>query len=319
MTASVEEGVEVEVQIAPGSPATVIAADLADAGVITNVAAFAAAIRERGVADQLKAGTYTMVAGTDYDVLIDVLVAGPVPGDVYLVRVVEGLTIDEVLTSLAVQTPYSRIQLAETLTNGSVESPYLPTDVPEGHDDLVRWEGLLAPDTYEFRNNALPDEIIGKMVDTLAQRVSGTDWSMLEDMGLDAYDGLIIASMIEGEAKLDEERATIASVIVNRLDSGVALQIDATIIYALGDNPGEVTLADLEVDSPYNTYLHIGLPPTPIGGVRTASIAAAAQPEDTEYYYYVLIDTDGTHGFSETLEEHNLKKEEAKEAGVLTP
>jgi UPF0755 protein len=218
-----------------------------------------------------------------------------------------------------VQTPYSRIQLAETLTNGSVESPYLPTDVPEGHDDLVRWEGLLAPDTYEFRTNALPDEIIGKMVDTLAQRVSGTDWSMLEDMGLDAYDGLIIASMIEGEAKLDEERATIASVIVNRLDSGVALQIDATIIYALGDNPGEVTLADLEVDSPYNTYLYPGLPPTPIGGVRTASIAAAAQPEDTEYYYYVLIDTDGTHGFSETLEEHNLKKEEAKEAGVLTP
>ncbi len=76
---------------------------------------------------------------------------------------------------------------------------------------------------------------------------------------------------------------------------------------------------DLEVDSPYNTYRYPGLPPTPIGGVRLASIEAAAEPEETSYYYYVLIDSDGTHGFSETLEEHNRKKQEAKDAGVLTP
>ena len=124
---------------------------------------------------------------------------------------------------------------------------------------------------------------------------------------------------IKKEAKLDDERPTIASVIVNRLDSGIALQIDATIIYALGVNPGEVTLADLEVDSPFNTYLYPGLPPAPIGGVRSASIAAAAAPEETDFYYYVLVDSDGTHGFSETLEEHNQKKADAKEAGVLTP
>ena len=107
--------------------------------------------------------------------------------------------------------------------------------------------------------------------------------------------------------------------ITNRLEDGIALQIDATIIYALGVNPGEVTIADLEIESPYNTYLYPGLPPTPIGGVRVASLEAAASPAETEYYYYVLIDSDGTHGFSETLEEHNAKKEAAKEAGVLTP
>lgn len=318
-TVAVEAGVEVPVEIAPGSPASVIAANLVDAGVISDAGDFEAAIRQRGVADQLKAGAYVMMTGSEYDALIDSLVAGPEPSDVYLVRVIEGLSIADALDSIAEQTPYTEAQLAAALTGGDVESPYLPKEAPEGSDPLVKWEGLLAPDTYEFRTEATPAQILGKMADTLAQRISGTDWSFIEAMGLDAYDGLIIASLIEKEAKLEEERATIASVIVNRLESGIALQIDATIIYALGVNPGEVTLADLEVDSPYNTYLYTDLPPTPIAGVRSTSIAAAAAPEDTDYFYYVLVDNDGTHGFSETLEEHNLKKAEAKDAGVLTP
>ena len=318
-TVAIEGGNEVPVEIPPGSPASVIAAELVDAGVIVNAGDFETAIRERGVADQLKAGSYVLVTGADYDALIDALVAGPTPTDVYLVRVVEGLTIEEVLISLSEQTGYAIADFERTLTNGDVDSPYLPDEGPNGPNDLAKWEGLLAPDTYEFRDDATPADIVGRMADTLAQRVSDTDWSALRALGLEAYDGLIIASLIEKEAKLDDERPTIASVIVNRLESGIALQIDATIIYALGVNRGEVTLADLEVDSPYNTYLYTGLPPTPIGGVRTASLAAAAEPEETDFYYYVLVDSDGTHGFSETLEEHNRKKEEAKEAGVLTP
>lgn len=319
-TSAVEPGREVQVVIAPGSPASVISVALADAGVIGATEEFEAEIRARGVADQLQAGVYTLITGTKFDLLIDTLVVGPAPADVYLVTVIEGLTIDEVLESLASPaTPYTVEQLKAPLIDGTIDSPYLPEEAPEGSDELVRWEGLLAPDTYEFRVDASPAEIVGKMVDTLASRVSSTDWNRLDEMGLDAYDGLIIASLIEKEAKLDEERPTIASVITNRLEAGMALQIDATIIYALGVNAGEVTLDDLDVDSPYNTYLNTGLPPTPIGGVRTASLAAAANPDETEYYYYVLIDTDGTHGFSETLEQHNQKKADAKEAGVLTP
>ncbi|MDJ0925007.1 MAG: endolytic transglycosylase MltG [Acidimicrobiia bacterium] len=318
-TVAIQPGNEVAFEIEPGSPASVIAADLVEAGVIGDAGDFQSSIRSRGVADQLKAGSYVLVTGTEIDLIIDTLVAGPDLGDVYNVTVIEGLTIDEVLASLAEQTPYNLSQLKAPLTNGTVDSPYLPDEAPNGSDDLVRWEGLLAPDTYEFREDASPADILGRMADTLAQRVSGTDWGALETLDLDPYEGLIVASLIEKEAKLDEERPIIASVIANRLDAGIALQIDATIIYALGVNPGEVTTADLEVDSPYNTYLHPGLPPTPIGGVRLASIEAAAAPADTEYYYYVLIDSDGTHGFSETLEEHNRKKAEAKEAGVLTP
>lgn len=318
-TVTIAAGNEVEFEVEPGSSASVIGSELVTAGVIADAAEFQSAVRSRGVANQLKAGVYTLVTGSELDNVINLLVAGPDPTDIYTVTVVEGLTIEDVLASLAEQTPYNAGQLTAPLLNGTVDSPYLPEEAPEGSDDLVRWEGLLAPDTYEFRTETSPAEILGTMADTLAQRVSGQDWSVLEELGLDPYDGLIIASLIEREAKLEEERPLIASVITNRLESGIALQIDATIIYALGENRGEVTTADLEVDSPYNTYLYPGLPPTPIGGVRVSSIEAAAAPAETEYFYYVLISTDGTHGFSKTLEEHNQKKEEAKEAGVLTP
>lgn len=318
-TVAIEAGIELEFTVEPGSTASQIAASLADQGVIGDSGEFESAIRSAGVGDQLKAGVYTLVTGTELDQLIGMLVEGPDPADVFPITIIEGLAIDEVLESLAAQTDYTVEELAAPLLDGDVDSPYLPEEPPEGSDELARWEGLLAPDTYEFRTDATAADIVGRLVDTLAQRVSGTDWSRLEELGYEAYDGLIIASLIEKEAKLDEERPTIASVITNRLAAGIALQIDATIIYALGVNPGEVTLADLEIDSPYNTYLYPGLPPTPIGGVRTASIEAAAAWDDTEYYYYVLIDSDGTHGFSETLEEHNRKKQEAKDAGVLTP
>ena len=318
-TVAIVVGNEIEFEVESGSTASVIGSELVTAGVIADAGDFQSAVRTRGVADQLKAGIYTLVTGSELDQLIDILVAGPDPTDVYTVTVIEGLTIDDVLVSLAEQTPYTTGQLKAPLVNGTVDSPYLPEEAPEGSDDLVRWEGLLAPDTYEFRTDAPPAEILARMADTLAQRVSGQDWTVLEELGLDPYDGLVVASLIEREAKLDEERPIIASVITNRLESGIALQIDATIIYALGVNPGEVTTADLEVDSLYNTYLYPGLPPTPIGGVRLASIEAAAAPAETDFFYYVLISTDGTHGFSRTLEEHNQKKAEAKDAGVLTP
>jgi UPF0755 protein len=317
--ADLVSGLSVNVVIDPGSTARAIGSTLVEAGVIADGGGFQDAVQARGAADQLKAGTYTMVTGSDYDALIDILVAGPDPIEVKNIRVIEGLTIQETLQSLAEQTPYTVAQLAAPLLNGTVTSPYLPDAAPDGYPEITRWEGLLAPDTYEFAVDASPETIVGRMADTLTARMNAIDWSILEGMDLDPYDGLIIASLIEREAKLDDERATIASVITNRLELGMPLQIDATIIYALGTNSGEVTTADLEVDSPYNTYQHTGLPPTPIAGVRTASIEAAARPDVTNYLYYVLIDKDGTHGFSETLEEHNRLKEEAKANGVLTP
>ncbi len=318
-TSTVAAGNAVTVEIPAGSSARFIAALLEDEGVIARGADFEDAVSARGVASRLKAGEYALVSGTGVDDIIDILVAGPEPVKTIRITVIEGLTIEEMLASLADQTDFTVDQLAAPLLDGTVTSPYLPDEAPEGSEELARWEGLLAPDTYEFRADATAETIVGKLAQTLTDRVNAIDWTELEALELTPYDGLIIASLIEGEAKLDEERPLIASVFTNRLELGIALQSCATIIYALGGDHNEVLLEDLEIDSPYNTYLYPGLPPTPIAGVRMASLEAAAAPADTEYLYFVLINNDGTHGFSATLEEHNRLKEQAKADGVLTP
>ena len=311
-------GVEVGFEIPPGATARAIAAILEEEGVIADADSFELAVQASGRASQLKAGRYTLLSGASNDSLIDALVAGPAPIEVYRVTVVEGLRISSMLSSLAEQTPFTVDELEETLLGGTVFSSLLQeTELPAGVPDIQAWEGLLFPDTYEFRSDATPEEILQRMARTMETRMEGVGWVAFEERGLTRYEGIIIASLIEREAKLQEDRPLISSVIHNRLEAGSPLQIDATVIYAIGENRGRVLDADLEVDSPYNTYRVNGLPPTPIGGVRLASLEAAALPEETEFFYYVLVSEDGKHGFSVTLEEHNEKVAEARAAGIL--
>ncbi len=315
---TVVAGIEVEFVIPPGATARQVAALLEDQGIVANASAFEDAVTEAGAAARLRAGTYSVLTGAPANSLITTFITGPPAADTYRVTVIEGLRIEDMLLSLSEQSPHEREDYEAVLLADEVTSPFVP---PPGttEEPLTRWEGLLAPDTYEFIVDATPQQVLQRLADTLTQRVEAQDWSQIEELGLTAYDGLVLASLVEKEAKLDDERPVIASVIYNRLEIGQALQIDATIIYALNNDAREVLLADLEIDSPYNTYLNPGLPPTPIGGVRLASLVGAANPEDTGYFYYVLIDRDGTHGFSETLEEHNRLKAQAQEDGVITP
>ncbi len=314
---SLPAGEEVEVEVASGSSATGIARQLEDEGLIVAAGDFERAVRVGGVADQLKAGTYTLIGGMSVPQIIEVLVLGPPPMETYRVTVIEGLRMSEVLESLAEQTPYTEEELTEALLDGDVTSPYLPDSLPAGTDPIIAWEGLLFPATYDFVEDASAETILQRLSDEMSTRIGRVDWTELEAKGLSIYEGLIIASLIEDEAKIEEERPVISSVIHNRLAEEMLLQIDATVIFALGENPGRVLNEHLEIDSPWNTYRNAGLPPTPIGGVRDTSMIAAAQPDDTGYFYYVLVDTDGTHGFSETLDEHNAKVEQARQDGVL--
>jgi UPF0755 protein len=315
---AITPGLEVTVVVPPGSSARAISSQLEEKAVIADGSDFLAEVERLGATDQLRAGTYVLVSGADYDVLIAELVAGA-PTEAMRLTVIEGLRIEEMLASIAAQTPHTVDELSAVLLDGTVDSAFLPETTPAGMPELTRWEGLLSPDTYEFNVDASPEAILQRLADTLASRVDTIDWSELEERGLTPYDGLIIASLIEKEAKLEEERPLISSVIHNRLERDQALQIDATIIYALDNGAREVTYADLEIDSPYNTYQRFGLPPTPISGVRVASLQAAGNPAETAYLYYVLVDKDGTHGFSETLAQHEALKRQAKEDGVLTP
>ena len=307
----VDPGLDVTVVIPEGSSAASIADILASAGVVRSASQFEAAARSVGAAATLRAGTYELVTGMDPDEVIEVLRRGPILS-VFDVTVPEGLRLSEILVRLSEASGLAVGDFEDALADGRVE-----TELAEIDDDapLEAWEGLLFPDTYRFSKDATAVEILQRMSDTMAQRVDGIDWRALEDAGFSRYDGIIIASLIEAEVRVPEERRLVSSVIRNRLEDGQRLEIDATVLYALGTR--DVSLFTRAVDSPYNTYANDGLPPTPIAAPGTASLEAAADPADTHYRYYVLSSEDGRHTFSETLEEHQAAVAAAREAGVL--
>jgi UPF0755 protein len=302
-------GSPVTVDIPKGSTARQIGVLLAERGIVSSAVAFELAVRSAGVAEQLQAGTYDLRTGMAAGDALDLLLAGPVD-QAYRITVREGLRVGEILDSLAEQTPYSSEEFEQAL--GAVTST-----LGLGGSDPVSWEGGLFPDTYEISADASPAEILQRLATTMEERVGSIDWSALNDLGYDVRDGIVIASMVEAEAKLDEDRPLIASVVVNRLKIGMPLQIDATVLYALGERGVALTSKDLEVDSPYNTYVYGGLPPTPISAPGVASLRAAAAPAVSDYLYYVLTDSSGGHSFAATYEEFLAYKEQARRDGVI--
>lgn len=240
----------------------------------------------------------------------------------------EGFTLDKMAARLADRVP--RLSIADfqtAATNGAVRSEWLP----EGTTSL---EGLLFPDTYQVSNGESAERVVQRMVDMM-ERV-GRQESIVEGgyvQGLTAYQVLIVASMVEREAKTEADRPMIARVIINRLrrEIPMPLQIDATLFYGQDEDlPFSVLKA---IDSPYNTYLYAGLPPTPIASPGRASIQAVLNPapnppeggaectgvakDDCEWLYYVLADEDGNHAFAVTLEQHEANVSAARDAGLL--
>ncbi len=315
VTTTIVLGIEVTVEVPNGASARSIAASMEEAGVVParDLSRF---VEEQGVASQLKPGTYHLETGMRPEDVAARLVAGP---DVFnqSVIVLEGVTVASAIESLAEQTGKPVEDFAVALRDGWVTSALLPAEAPGGVDELARWEGLLYPARYEIGEDTQPREILQMMADEAVHRVNDVDSSRFEELGVGTYEVLIVASLIQREAGVEEDRPLISSVIYNRLDQGMPLQIDATVVYARGGSPGRVLAEDLEIDSPWNTYLIAGLPPTPISTVQIESVLAAANPATTDFLFYVLASKDGRHGFSETYEEHQAKIEQAKADGVL--
>ena len=307
----VESGQPVEIVIASGSSGQDIGAMLAVQGVVHSALEFEVAVRNVDAAQRLQAGTYALTTLMDPAEVVAVLVAGPTPA-VYRVTVIEGLRVEEMLVKLAEITPHEYSELEDALLGGDVVSSL--REMPE-QTTLSDWEGLLFPDTYEFAKSAPPESILQRMASKMEQRVNSIDWSDWRALGYTEYEGIVLASLIEAEVRVDDERAVVSSVIHNRLAEGMKLDIDATVYYALGTR--DVTRFDRTVDSPYNTYVVVGLPPTPIALPGKASLVAAASPEATEYFFYVLADRDGNHVFAKTFDEHLDNVNRARDDGVL--
>jgi UPF0755 protein len=179
--------------------------------------------------------------------------------------------------------------------------PYLPNDKP--------LEGFLFPNTYQFRKHGTTaGDVIRRLLDEFRTAVRPLPWSNAKPLGVTPYQVVVIASMIEEEARLERDRPLIAAVIYNRLHDGMTLGIDATIRYVDPNPSNGLTESDLKIHSPYNTRTHAGLPPTPIASPGLASLRAALEPAHVRYLYYVLCGADGHHVFSRTYAEFRKDK-----------
>jgi UPF0755 protein len=173
-------------------------------------------------------------------------------------------------------------------------------------------EGFFLPDSYLIAREASPQEFIAVMLDNFEDKVTNALRDGFAQQGLSMYEAVTIASIVQREAVVEEERPTVASVFLNRIAAGIKLDADPTVQYAIGFNPAQNTwwtnplsLADLQFDSPYNTYLYAGFPPGPIANPGLSALEAVAFPAQTEYFYFrAACDGSGRHRFAVTFEEH---------------
>lgn len=298
-------GDPVEFEVAEGAGVSTLAEELAEADVIRSAWAFRLAARFDDRAERIQAGSHELRTGMSSDEVLAELASEP-EIDTFQVTIPEGLTVDAILPRLAEAGGFAEDELVAALDSEAVELPaWVPVDdLPAGAQP---YEGVLFPDTYRFRDDSEPAQVLQRLVDETDAVV--TDLEPPEDVT--RYELVTVASLVEREAKVPDERPVIASVIYNRLAEPMRLQVDATVQYAQGEHAERLLFDDLEVDSDWNTYERDGLPPTPIAGPGRAALEAAADPDDTNYLYYVVDDLDTrSHAFAETKAEHDANVRE---------
>jgi UPF0755 protein len=260
-------------------------------------------LRRSGLEGEFRAGTFKLTTNMTPDEAFEVLTTPPKPVPTVRVTVPEGYRVTQ--TAERIQEVLG-IAAAKFLRAAEAGDWSLPPYLPSG---VTTPEGFLFPETYEFTERGTSaDDVIRRMLDQFALESETLPWGNAERLGLSPYEVVIVASMIEEEARLSEERPIIAGVIYNRLREDMPLGIDATLLYDDPTPDGQLSFSDLEYDSPYNTRLHVGLPPTPIASPGRASLEAALSPADTEYFFYVLCGRDGHHAFGVTLADHEANR-----------
>jgi len=304
----------VSVNIPQGSSASQISSILDSTGVITSSITFELYLRNENLTDKLRPGTYEIPNNLSYEDLTSILLKGP-PLKTYNITIPEGLWLGETLETISAQTGYDVIELENSLTSGRVTTVFLPE---AEYKILQNWEGLLFPNTYQIDIDANGEEILQILSNELEIRY----FNLLDDYDLPSWinspnEFFTIASLIEAEAKLDEDRPLVSSVIKNRLEENMLLQIDATVLYSLQKRKSQVLLVDLQIDSPYNTYKYTSLPPTPISGFGEKSMEAIFNTPENSFIYYLLTDTNGKMTFTDNYEEFINLKNKAKEEGVI--
>ena len=302
-------GVAVQVVIPNNTPTERIGGILHDKGVIGNATLFRYYAQYKGRGG-FEAGRYAFRLRQSFDSVLTTLAKGPSVPDEAKVTFPEGFRITQIAARVGAQLPGRTADaFIGVTTSGKVRSAYEPT----GSSNL---EGFLFPETYTFGLDDDETAIATRMVETfdqVADQVGLND--SVAKVGLTPYQTLIVASLIEREAKHDEDRGKISRVIYNRIKKGMPLQIDATLVYALG-GVTRILDEDLKLDSPFNSYTNKGLPPTPIASPGRASLEAALAPEAGDWLYYVVTTPDGHHSFATTFKAHQANIKLATERGL---
>mgnify|MGYP000862961426 CR=1 FL=1 len=287
----------VDIYIPADASARQVASILEENGVIRNRNAFLAYCRKERLDTMLKPGHYTFNRSQALTEIVHNITQGQVVK--IKVTIPEGYSVKEI-GALLVEKRFCTEQSWQEAINAEYSYNFLQK---VSTDNKYRLEGFLFPDTYYIEENTSPEEIVNMMLHNFAQVWNNDFASQAEAKNMDIYETIILASLIEEEAMHEDERRTISGVIHNRLRDGMYLQLCPTVLYCFDQKKTVLNDADLDIESPYNTYRHPGLPPGPISNPGKASIAAALNPEKTPYYFYVSKG-DGSHYFSRTFQEH---------------
>ncbi|WP_288585782.1 MULTISPECIES: endolytic transglycosylase MltG [Lysinibacillus] len=264
---------------------------------------------------QFQAGNYDLTQAMTFDELIESLKTGKVyRKPVFTMTVPEGLTLEQIGKVIEKKTPYTQKEFMDLVTSDTfvqqmmANYPELVTEAVLADNIRYDLEGYLYPATYSYYEEkpslqAIVEEMIAAM-NNVVKNYS----DVLAEKQMSVHQLLTFASLLEEEATAQTDRETIASVFYNRINEGMPLQTDPTVLYALGDHKDRVLYEDLEVDNAYNTYKNKGLPPGPIAGAGKTSIEASLNPSQTDYFYF-LADKEGVNHFSKTYDEHLQKVE----------
>ncbi len=302
------------ISVDEGEGAQEIGDMLEDEGVIESAIQFRVLVELLGYDRLLQAGEYELDPNTPALAVVYRMRRGIVSS--LFVTVIEGWRLEEIADALDDQGVISREEFLEAAVAGNFDFDFLRRLGP-----ITPLEGYLFPATYFYRRDDTAEDVIQRMLEAMDENFTPELRSQALDQGLTVHGVLTLASIIEREAQVPEERPIMAQVFLTRLRRGILLEADPTVQYALAADPEsveefgywkpELTGEDLEVDSDYNTYRVGGLPPTPIAAPRLDSIMAVIEPADTNFLFFVATgDEDGSHVFAETLPEHLENVEE---------
>jgi len=302
-------GRSIQVVVPAKSSSAQIAAVLAKSGAVPNALMFRIRARLEKGDGKLKPGTYDLTTGMDYLDAIATLEEGP-KTVYYTLAIPEGWTIRQIAKRVQTATGVPAAEF-ERVAKTQAQDPKLQAKYPFLHSNKSpSLEGYLFPKTYQVKKGSTALTIVQQMLTQFGRETDGLDPSFAASAGISEHGIVTIASIIEREASVPGDRPLVASVIYNRLAKKMRLQLDSTVMYVVGNKT--LTLADLKVVSPYNTYVTVGLPPGPIASPGLVALQAAAAPTRTTFLYYIMDHKDGSQSFTNTYDEFLKLKAEAK-------